>query len=84
MTEKEKLSVVENQLGAIKERYLVQLEKRLEYLLSDIQGELDYIKSCKSKKIEYRPNASGIIQAKGTDIDSICIKISTLDSINIE
>lgn len=84
MTEKEKMSVLENQLSISKERYLNQLEKKLEYLIADLQGEIEYIKNCKSKKIEYRPNNSGIIQSKGNEIDSICVKISTLDSVNIE
>lgn len=84
MTEKEKIVNIENQLSIAKERYLVQLEKKLEYLVSDLQSEIEYIKSCKSKKLDYRPNATGIIQGKAQDIDNICGKISTLSDIRTE
>lgn len=71
------LEIMEMQIKSLREMYKINLERKLESLIKNLQMELKQLKG----DSKYRPNSCGIIQGSATDIDELCVKLGVLDSI---
>ena len=71
------LEKIEMQMSVLKEMYRRNLESKIEFLIKNLERELEQLKNNPS----YKPNSCGIIQNEATNIDELCIKLGVLDSV---
>jgi hypothetical protein len=77
----DKNELMERQIDLLEEMYLINLERKIEGLISDLQIELNELRRCKEKGIKYTPNSCGIVQGQGVNVDELCIKLGVLDAV---
>lgn len=71
------LEIMEMQIDSLKKVYKINLERKLESLIKNLQMELKQLK----ENPNYNPNSCGIVQSDGMNIDELCIKLGTLDAV---
>lgn len=71
------LEIMEMQIESLKKVYKINLERKLESLIRNLQIELKQLK----ENPNYKPNSCGIVQYDGMNIDELCIKLGTLDAV---
>lgn len=71
------LEIMEMQIESLKKVYKINLERKLESLIRNLQIELKQLK----ENPNYKPNSCGIVQSDGMNIDELCIKLGTLDAV---
>ena len=80
----EKNDGIEMQIECLRGIYLTNLKRKIEYLVTDLQRELEEINRCEETGRQYRPNSCGIIQGSAQNIDELCIKLGVLDSVQLK